>query len=233
MAPSILPSADGSSRHVPGPENPLYDRRRAPNIESAWWEGGDEMSEVMFVESLRNRVRAMNTLWLRAIGDLTPGQMNHHERKGVLPLAFTFAHFLRMQDLVVSQFITGESPLWEANEWAARVAIRVDRLGREESVEEMEQQRIGNLDAFRAYLAKVVDRSDLALERATAEGLAEVAIEQLPPNLESSYCALVVGNGNPVRALEVWECFVYQHGLRHMGEVEHGRALVGLGGMTS
>jgi hypothetical protein len=37
----------------------------------------------------------------------------------------------------------------------------------------------------------------------------------------------------PVRKLEVLECFVYQHGLRHMGEVEHGRALVGLGGMTS
>ena len=36
-----------------------------------------------------------------------------------------------------------------------------------------------------------------------------------------------------LRRLEVLECFVYQHGLRHMGEIEHGRALVGLQGMTS
>jgi len=43
---------------------------------------------------------------------------------------------------------------------------------------------------------------------------------------------MVVGPGNPIRKLEVLECFVYQHGLRHMGEVEHGRALVGLSGMT-
>jgi hypothetical protein len=29
------------------------------------------------------------------------------------------------------------------------------------------------------------------------------------------------------------ECWWYQHGLRHMGEIEHARALVGLYGMTS
>ena len=38
--------------------------------------------------------------------------------------------------------------------------------------------------------------------------------------------------GRPIRKLEVLECFVYQHGLRHMGEVEHARAFFGLGGMT-
>jgi hypothetical protein len=189
--------------------------------------------EAMFVLSLRNRVRAMNTLWLRAIADLSPAQMNHHERSGVLPLAFSFSHFIRMQDMVVSQFILGESPLWEVDEWGARSAVAVDRLGREETVAEMEKQQIGNLDAFRAYLAKVVDRTDVALERTSADELFEVAIAQLPPDLENIYCALVVGPGNPIRKLEVWECFVYQHGLRHMGEVEHGRALVGLGGMTS
>lgn len=29
------------------------------------------------------------------------------------------------------------------------------------------------------------------------------------------------------------ECWTYQHGLRHMGEIELARGLVGLGGMTS
>ena len=40
----------------------------------------------MFVQSLRNRIRAMNTIWERAIGDMTLDQVNHHEREGVLPL---------------------------------------------------------------------------------------------------------------------------------------------------
>jgi len=67
----------------------------------------------------------------------------------------------------------------------------------------------------------------------TADRLAEVVLPQLPPNMQNIFCALVIGPGAPLRRLDVLECFVYQHGLRHMGEVEHGRALVGLGGMTS
>jgi hypothetical protein len=33
--------------------------------------------------------------------------------------------------------------------------------------------------------------------------------------------------------LEATECWIYQHGLRHMGEIELARGLVGLAGMTS
>ena len=51
--------------------------------------------------------------------------------------------------------------------------------------------------------------------------------------MQNIFCGIVIGPGNPIRKLEVLECFVYQHGLRHMGEIEHGRALVGMAGMTS
>jgi hypothetical protein len=51
--------------------------------------------------------------------------------------------------------------------------------------------------------------------------------------MQQIFCAIVIGPGAPLRKLDVLECFVYQHGLRHMGEIEHGRALVGLSGMTS
>ena len=71
------------------------------------------------------------------------------------------------------------------------------------------------------------------LETITPEMLSEVIIPQLPQNMQNIFCGLIVGPGNPIRKLEVLECFIYQHGLRHMGEIEHGRALVGLGGMTS
>jgi hypothetical protein len=33
--------------------------------------------------------------------------------------------------------------------------------------------------------------------------------------------------------LDAVECWIYQHALRHMGEIEHARGLVGLHGMTS
>ncbi len=78
----------------------------------------------------------------------------------------------------------------------------------------------------------MLKRTTSALEEITPELLAEVLIPKLPPNMRNIYCALVIKDG-PLRKLDVLECFVYQHGLRHMGEIEHGRALVGLQGMTS
>ena len=64
----------------------------------------------MFVESLRNRIRAMNILWERAISDMTLEQVNHHEREGVLPIAFSFSHYIRAQDQSVSGVFLKEPP---------------------------------------------------------------------------------------------------------------------------
>lgn len=189
--------------------------------------------EAMFVASLRNRIRAMNTLWQRAISDMTLEQVNHHERAGVLPIAFSFAHYIRSQDQSISAIFLGQPPLWVAEGWAAKVGVTVDALGREETVEQMEKLRFGDLDAWRAYQSRVIERTEDVLAGITADRLAEVVLPQLPPNMQQIFCALVIGPGAPLRRLDVLECFVYQHGLRHMGEVEHGRALVGLGGMTS
>jgi hypothetical protein len=48
----------------------------------------------------------------------------------------------------------------------------------------------------------------------------------------STYSARVAGPDG-VTLLDAAECWLYQHGLRHMGEIELARGLVGLGGMTS
>ncbi len=191
------------------------------------------MSGDMFVDSLRNRIRAMNELWERAVSDLTLNQMNHHEREGVLPIAFSFSHYMQAQDQSVSVIFGQHPPLWNSGGWASRTGIAIDALGREESVEEMQGQRFGNLDAWKEYQRLVIAQTRETLEAATAETLAEVWMPQVPPHMQNIFCAMVVGPGNPIRKLDVLECFVYQHGLRHMGEVEHGRALVGLSGMTS
>jgi hypothetical protein len=187
----------------------------------------------MFVDSLRNRIRAMNGLWQRAVSDLTLEQVNHHERSGVLPLAFSFSHYIRSQDQSTSGVFMREQPLWLSGAWAEKVGATVDALGREQSVAEMELLRFGDLDCWRAYQSGVIERTAAVLDTLTVGLLSEVVMPKLPPNMQNVFCALVIGPDAPLRRLDVLECFVYQHGLRHMGEVEHGRALVGLGGMTS
>jgi hypothetical protein len=187
----------------------------------------------MFVESLRNRIRAMNILWERAISDMTLEQVNHHEREGVLPIAFSFSHYMRAQDQSISAPFRHEPPIWMSGGWAKKVGVNVDTLGREETVDEMQHLKFADLDAWKAYQAEVIARTSAVLETITEEMLAEVIMPQLPPHMQNIFCGIVVGPGNSIRKLEVLECFVYQHGLRHMGEIEHGRALVGLRGMTS
>jgi hypothetical protein len=189
--------------------------------------------EEMFVNSLRNRIRAMNILWERAASDLTLEQVNHHEREGVLPMAFSFSHYIKAQDQSISRVFMGENTLWETGRWGAKVGVNVDALGREETVEEMQHLRFSDFEAWKAYQAQVIERTSKVLDTITADRLAEVLMPVLPPNMQNIFCAIVIGPGAPLRRLEVLECFVYQHGLRHMGEIEHGRALVGLQGLTS
>ena len=190
-------------------------------------------NDEMFVNSLRNRIRAMNVLWERAASDLTLEQVNHHEREGVLPMAFSFSHYIKAQDQSISRIFLREEQLWITAGWSARVGVNIDALGREETVEEMQHLRFGDFEAWKAYQAEVIARTSTALETIDAELLSEVLMPQLPPNMQNIFCAIVIGPGAPLRKLDVLECFVYQHGLRHMGEIEHGRALVGLKGMTS
>src|SRR5438093_10656982 len=119
----------------------------------------------MFVASLQNRIRAMNTLWQRAVSDMTLEQVNHHERAGVLPIAFSLSHSVRAQDQAISGPFLRERPLWESGEWAAaKVGVTVDRLGREETVDEMEQIRFTDLDVWRRYQTAVFERTGRVLE---------------------------------------------------------------------
>jgi hypothetical protein len=191
------------------------------------------MAENVFVESLKNRIRAMNTLWERAASDLTLDQINHHEREGVLPMAFSFSHYIKAQDQSISGPFLRQPTLWQSGGWAQKVGVTLDALGREETVAEMQHLRFAGVDAWRAYQAAVLERTAAVLDTLTEDIVLEVMLPKLPPNMQNIFCAIVIGKDAPLRKLDVLECFVYQHGLRHMGEIEHGRALVGLTGMTS
>ena len=186
-----------------------------------------------FVDSLRNRICALNTLWERAVRDVTLEQMNHHEREGVLPMAFSFSHYIRSQDQSISGPFLREPTLWMSGDWAGKVGVSIDAFGREETIHEMQHLRFSDIDAWRAYQGAVLVRTAGVLATINADILGEVLMPKLPPNMQNIFCAIVIGPDAPLRKLEVLECFIYQHGLRHMGEIEHGRALVGLQGMTS
>jgi len=185
----------------------------------------------LVVDSLRRRMRAMHSLYADALATMTVDHVNHFEREGVLPIAFSLFHYTNMQDVSFA-VISGEPVLWDAA-WQARVRMAVDDHGKERPVSDMIHQRVGDYAAFADYQRAVFGRTESWLDALDGGELGRVIVPRpLPPVVADTYSARVAGPEG-ITVLDALECWIYQHGLRHMGEIELARGLVGLGGMTS
>ena len=187
--------------------------------------------EELLVDSLRRRMRAMHSLYADALSTMELHHVNHFEREGVLPIAFSLFHYTNMQDNTFC-VISGQSPIWDAG-WQERVKMAIDDHGKERPVSDMIDQRIGDYEAFGEYQRAVFGRTEAWLDELEPEAVTRVLIPHpLPPVVANTYSARVAGPEG-ITVLDALECWIYQHGLRHMGEIELARGLVGLGGMTS
>jgi len=188
------------------------------------------MSELI-LDSLQRRVAAMHTLWRDARESMTADQVNYVERDAVLPIAFSLFHQARMEDDCVA-ILGGPMPTYSP-QWSDRIGPGVDDHGKERTVTEMMEQRLTDYDAFIDYQRTVFADTEQWLAGLDPAELTDLVIARpLPDQVASTFSARVAGEAGLTR-LDAIECWIYQHGLRHMGEIEHARALVGLGGMTS
>jgi hypothetical protein len=189
------------------------------------------MSDELILDSLQRRMHALRSLYEDAIDTMTIDHVNHFEREGVLPIAFSLFHIVNMIDASFL-LMTGTPPIWN-DEWAARVNMTIPDHGKHRTVDEMVNQRIGDYEEFKTYLRAVFDRIEGWLATLDPAELRRIVIPRpLPPQIATTYSARVAGPEG-ITLLDATECWIYQHGLRHMGEIELARGLVGLGGMTS
>jgi len=189
------------------------------------------MSDDLLLDCLQRRMRTMHSLYYQAVDTMDLEHVNHFEREGVLPIAFSLFHYTNMQDASF-MLITGEPPIWN-DEWQSRVRMTINDHGKHRTVEEMVHQRIGDFEAFKAYQRAVFDRTEAHLATLDPGDLTRILIEPpYPEQVATTYSARCAGPSG-ITVLDGFECWIYQHGLRHMGEIELARGLVGLGGMTS
>lgn len=185
------------------------------------------------LDSLLRRVRALHALWLMALSDMTLEQVNYVERDRVLPIAFTLIHMIRMEDNALSGLIPGRRKRWDSEGWAARVKVTVDAAGRENTVAEMMEERIGDYDEYLAFVHEIFTETEQTLDNLDPDEMGEVIGGGVfPESLKNGYVHRMVRDERLLRA-DGYESWIYQHGTRHLGELEHARALVGLGGLTS
>ncbi len=183
------------------------------------------------LDSLQRRMRALFSLYEDAVVTMDLDQVNHFEREGVLPIAFSLFHIVNMIDASFL-LMTGTPPVWDES-WEARVRPAIADHGKHRTVEEMVHQRIGDYEEFQTYMRTVFARVEAWLADLDPGELTRLVIPRpFPDQIASTYSARVAGPEG-ITLLDATECWIYQHGLRHMGEIELARGLVGLGGMTS
>ena len=189
------------------------------------------MSDDRTLHSLQRRLRAMHSLYEDATATMTLEQVNHVEREPLLPIAFSLFHYINMQDASM-MLLSGKTPIYD-DSWAERINPAINDHGKHRTVDEMMDQRIGDYEAFIEYQTAVFASTEAWVAGLSADDLDRVVIPHpLPEQVASTYSARVCDERG-ITVLDGLECWIYQHGLRHMGEIEHGRALVGLEGMTS
>ena len=182
-------------------------------------------------DSLLRRMRTMHGLYYQAVSTMELKHVNHLEREGVLPIAFSLFHYTNMVDGSF-MIISGEMPIWN-DEWQARVKMVINDSGKERPVSDMIHQRVGDYEAFKEYQRVVFSRIEAYIADMDPADFERVLIAPpYPPQVASTYSAMCAGPQG-ITVLDGFECWHYQHGLRHMGEIELARGLVGLEGMTS
>ena len=122
--------------------------------------------------------------------------------------------------------------LWDRQGWAKRVGLVGEPPMRGTPMADAERIRLGDIDAWRAYQTAVFERTERALATLPLDRFAQKAMERPPADkLKGAFIALLVPEGD-FNVSDVCEAYVFQHAVRHLGELEHARALVGLGGLS-
>jgi len=189
------------------------------------------MSDELILDSLRRRFRALFSLYEDATATMTLEQVNHREKARVMPIAFSLFHYVNMIDASM-MMLTGEMFICN-DEILDAINPGIRDHGKHKTVDEMDVQQIGNYEAFIDYMNKVFARIETWLATLQPEDLTRLVVPRpFGPQVINTFSARVAGPEG-ITVLDGVECWLYQHGMRHMGEIELSRAFVGLQGMTS
>jgi len=181
--------------------------------------------------SLSRRLRAVHSLYYDACATMNQEQVNRVVVPDVLPIAFSLVHQVLIEDGSVV-FLGGPMPQMSETR-AARMGLAINDPGKEKSVEEMMHQRIGNYEAFLDFQGSVYRATEQFVEGIEPSSLGDIVVAHPYGATIAQTFSARVGGAQGISRSDAIECWIYQHALRHMGEIEHARALVGLRGMTS
>ncbi|HZU77443.1 MAG TPA: DinB family protein, partial [Dehalococcoidia bacterium] len=167
---------------------------------------------------LRTQMRSLHGMLDRVTEDLTDEQLHFTARPGVQPIAFCLWHYVRTEDNIIRFVVQRRPTVWIERGWDRRFGLDPRSQGTGMSDEEASALRISSLPDFRRYMEQVWGATD--------EFLAALA----EPDLDGR--RVTIRPVGEMSLLDAVSGMCLSHGLRHLGEIEYARGLVGLKGAT-
>lgn len=183
-------------------------------------------------ERFLREVKELHRLWSLSTADLTVEQMNYRERAGVLPIAFTLLHYVRGEDRLICQGVLDEPTLWEAGNWQERIGGNPIDIRRGTRIDEAETATIGNSATWLDYQHTVFTHTESVLASMSDDDFDADKYPGVPEHYQASFIGRVVAEGESLPMSVMLHSVIFQHGIRHLGELDHARALIGLKGVS-
>lgn len=170
------------------------------------------------LEILQRGLGEVHRMLDTAIEDMTVEQLNHRPETGGISAFFSLWHYVRTEDNIVNFVIQRQPTVWLEGGYDERFGLHRTAQGTGMTDEEAQAVRIDDLEGWHEYQSAVWQATDRSLA-----GFDEAALASARVTIK------------PVGEMSLWQglwgmCLT--HGFRHVGEIEHARGLVGLGGLT-
>ncbi len=169
------------------------------------------------IEVIQEGLDGMHAMLDRAVPQMTVDQWNARPADDGVSAFFSLWHYVRTEDNIVNWVVHRRPTVWLDGGWDERFGLHRTSQGTGMTKAEADAVLLNDVDAWLEYQQGVWRvTSEWVGSLRNAELSEEITIRPTPP-------------------MTIWQALtgmLLYHGYRHVGEVEHARGLLGLGGLT-
>ena len=169
------------------------------------------------LEVIQEGLDGMHAMLDQAVPDMTAEQWNARPAGEGVSAFFSLWHYVRTEDNIVNWVVHRRPTVWLNGEWDQHFGLHRTSQGTGMSKAEADAVLLDDVEGWLSYQQGVWVVTSEWVASLTPDDLAnEITIWPAPP-------------------MTIWQALtgmLLYHGYRHVGEIEHARGLLGLGGLT-
>ncbi len=169
------------------------------------------------LEVIQQGLDGLHGMLDHAVTDMTAEQWNARPAGAGVSAFFSLWHYVRTEDNIVNWVAQRQPTVWLNGEWDQHFGLHRTSQGTGMTKAEADAVLLNDVDGWLRYQQQVWAATREWVGSLSADDLdAEIVIKPTPP-------------------MSIWGALTGMllfHGFRHVGEIEHARGLLGLGGLT-